>query len=209
MTPLTKLLWFARHEPETFAAARWWVGLKDFLLLPAHRRARDRAVVGVGHGPARHGARATWNAEALALTGISADQLPPILADHGHAAAGAPAPARRSSGCRAGTPVVTGAADGPLGNLGTGALTPGVAGLSLGTSGAIRMVVPEPEVDEHGDALLLRADRHGLGGRRRDQQRRRRRPLGRRAGARPRRSARATRRLLELAATVPPAATGW
>ena len=32
MTPLTKLLWFARHEPDMFAAARYWVGLKDFLL---------------------------------------------------------------------------------------------------------------------------------------------------------------------------------
>ncbi|MCH8627314.1 hypothetical protein MM440_05830, partial [Arsenicicoccus piscis] len=32
------------------------------------------------------------------------------------------------------TPVVLGAGDGPLGNLGTGALRPGVAGLSLGTN---------------------------------------------------------------------------
>jgi gluconokinase len=43
-----------------------------------------------------------------------------------------------------------GAADGPLGNLGTGAITPGVAGLSLGTSGAVRMVLSEPGFDEHG-----------------------------------------------------------
>jgi gluconokinase len=32
MTPLAKLLWFARHEPETLATARWWVGLKEYLL---------------------------------------------------------------------------------------------------------------------------------------------------------------------------------
>ena len=50
----------------------------------------------------------------------------------------------------AGTPVVSGAGDGPLGNLGTGAITPGVAGLSLGTSGAIRMAVPKPQVDDEG-----------------------------------------------------------
>src|SRR5213078_248786 len=48
-----------------------------------------------------------------------------------------------------GTPVVVGAADGPLGNLGSGAIAPGVAGLSLGTSGAIRMAVADPHIDEH------------------------------------------------------------
>ncbi|EWT05658.1 sugar kinase, partial [Intrasporangium chromatireducens Q5-1] len=43
--------------------------------------------------------------------------------------------------------VVVGAGDGPLGNLGTGALAPGVAGLSLGTSGALRLVVDGPYAD--------------------------------------------------------------
>jgi gluconokinase len=46
-----------------------------------------------------------------------------------------------------GTPVVAGAGDGPLGNLGVGAIGPGVAGLSVGTSGAVRMSVPSPRVD--------------------------------------------------------------
>jgi gluconokinase len=34
--------------------------------------------------------------------------------------------------------------------VGTGAVQPGVAGLSIGTSGAIRMVVPEPRTDPDG-----------------------------------------------------------
>ena len=46
--------------------------------------------------------------------------------------------------------MVVGAGDGPLGNVGTGAMTPGVAGLSLGTSGAVRMVVPQPTLDPAG-----------------------------------------------------------
>lgn len=25
-------MWFAQHEPELSARARWWVGLKDFVL---------------------------------------------------------------------------------------------------------------------------------------------------------------------------------
>jgi gluconokinase len=45
---------------------------------------------------------------------------------------------------------VAGAGDGPLGNLGTGAMSTGVAGLSLGTSGAVRMAVAEPRIDPGG-----------------------------------------------------------
>jgi gluconokinase len=49
-----------------------------------------------------------------------------------------------------GTPVVVGAADGPLANLGCGAVVPGTAGLSLGTSGAVRMAVDSPRIDDRG-----------------------------------------------------------
>jgi gluconokinase len=60
------------------------------------------------------------------------------------------AQAGRKLGLPQGLPVAVGAADGPLGNLGTGAISPGVAGLSLGTSGAVRMVVSEPSFDADG-----------------------------------------------------------
>jgi gluconokinase len=47
-----------------------------------------------------------------------------------------------------GTPVVVGASDGPLANLGVGAVSPGVAAVSIGTSGALRVTLAEPAVDE-------------------------------------------------------------
>ena len=90
----------------------------------------------------------SWSPEAVELAGISMNQLPEILPTT--ATLGLAPEAARRIGVPAGTPVVAGAADGPLGNLGTRALEPGVAGLSLGTSGAIRMVVPEPQVDDAG-----------------------------------------------------------
>jgi gluconokinase len=45
---------------------------------------------------------------------------------------------------------VAGGADGPLANLGTGAVEPGTAALSLGTSGALRAVRDAPGVDARG-----------------------------------------------------------
>ena len=62
--------------------------------------------------------------------------------------------------------MVVGAGDGPAANLGCGALAPGVAGLSIGTSGALRMVARRAPPRRCRDALLLPAHRHGVGGRR-------------------------------------------
>ncbi len=147
MTPLTKLIWFARHDRATFAAARWWVGLKDYVLWRLTGRLVTELSSASGTGLLDMATRA-WSAEALAVAGISAEQLPPILPTTATLALDE-GPAARA-GLPAGLPVVAGAADGPLGNLGTGAIVPGVAGLSLGTSGAIRTIVPEPRLDDNG-----------------------------------------------------------
>jgi gluconokinase len=144
MTPLTKLMWFAQRDPETWGAARWWIGLKDYLLLWLTGQLVTELSSASGTGMLDMAARG-WSADALALAGVTEAQLPEILPTTATLPlAGAVA---RRIGLAAGTPVAVGAADGPLGNLGTGAMAPGVAGLSLGTSGAIRIAVEGPRVD--------------------------------------------------------------
>jgi gluconokinase len=147
MSPLTKLMWFAQHDPRTCSAAHKWVGLKDYVILWLTGRLVTELSSASGTGLLELATRG-WSPAALTLAGVSADQLPEILPTTAVLELAA-APASRV-GLPAGTPVVVGAADGPLGNLGTGAVTPGVVGLSLGTSGAIRMAVPEPSVDADG-----------------------------------------------------------
>jgi gluconokinase len=147
MTPLTKLMWFTRHEPGLSSRIRWWVGLKDYLLLALTGTLATELSSASGTGLMDLATRG-WNDTALDLAGVSAEQLPPILATT--AALGLSKSVASRVGLPTATPVVVGAADGPLGNLGTGALGAGVVGLSLGTSGAVRMVVREPVVDPHG-----------------------------------------------------------
>jgi gluconokinase len=147
MSPLTKLMWFARHEPELCAAVRWWVGLKDYVLLALTGSLVTELSSASGTGLLDNATR-TWSVAALDVAGVRAEQLPPILPTT--AMLDLSAAMAAVVGLRAGTPVVVGAGDGPLGNLGTGALEPGVVGLSLGTSGAVRMVVPRPVVDPDG-----------------------------------------------------------
>lgn len=147
MTPLTKLIWFSRHEPDVWRAARWWVGLKDFLVHWLTGTLATELSSASGTGLLDVSTRA-WSAAALAACGLTPERLAPILAptavlplEPGVAA---------SVGLAAGTPVVLGGADGPLANVGTGAVEPGVAALSLGTSGAVRMAVEGPHPDGTG-----------------------------------------------------------
>jgi gluconokinase len=147
MTPLTKLMWFAEEEPELCARVAHWVGLKDFVLAVLTDRLVTEASSASGTAMWDLATR-DWNPAALTLAGVRPDQLPPILPTTTQLPLSPAAAA--ALGLPAGTPVVVGAADGPLGNLGTGALAPGVAGLSIGTSGAVRMLVPRPALDADG-----------------------------------------------------------
>ena len=147
MTPMTKLMWFAEHDAATCKAARWWVGVKEYVLLWLTGTVVTEASSASGTGLVglRSGA---WHPHALDLCGVDVERLPAILPTT--ATLPLDARAARDVGLPSGTPVVVGAADGPLGNVGTGAIAPGVAGLTLGTSGAVRMAVGAPIVDAAG-----------------------------------------------------------
>lgn len=143
MSPLTKLLWFARRAPSAAAAARWWVGLKDLVLhwLTGELVTELSSASGTGLLDLASG---SWSTTALDLVGVDPDRFPHVLPTTAVLPLAPQAAAQ--VGLRAGTPVVVGAADGPLANVGAGALSPGVVGLSLGTSAAARTVIHRPDL---------------------------------------------------------------
>jgi gluconokinase len=144
MSPLAKLVWWRETEPDTFAAVRRWAGVKELVL---------QALTGellTDHGTAsgtglRNLRTETWDDEALAIAGLDAGRLPELV-DGTHAAALASA----ELGLEQGTPVIVGGADGPLANLGLGAIRPGAVACSIGTSAAVRAAVDAPWVDPEG-----------------------------------------------------------
>ena len=147
MTPLTKLRWFARHDAATWAAVSWWVGLKDWVLLwlTGELVTERSSAAGTGMLDLHTG---DWSPVALAAAGVDAAGLPPVLPTT--AVRPLAVAAATQVGLPAGTPVVVGAGDGPTANLGCGALAPGVAGLSIGTSGALRMALDAARLDAAG-----------------------------------------------------------
>jgi gluconokinase len=148
MSPLPKLVWLREEEPELFARVRTWVGIKEYVLL------RLCGSLAVDHSIASATGlldlvALDWDPEALGLAGITADHLPPLVPTTTVLRGLLPDEAA-AVGLPADVPVVVGAADGPLANLGVGAARPGVAACSIGTSGALRVVVDRPVVDRHG-----------------------------------------------------------
>lgn len=143
MSPLVKLRWIGDNQREVLTGTAHWVGLKDWILAVLTGKVATELSTASGSGMLDMEERA-WNPEAIELSGVRLDQLPPILDTTDTLPLSQQAAGR--IGLPAGLPVVVGAGDGPLGNLGTGAMEPGKAGLSIGTSGAVRMVIRAPAV---------------------------------------------------------------
>src|SRR5690606_4263432 len=87
----------------------------------------------------------------LALAGVRREQLPEVLPTT--ALLELSYEAGDWVGLPAGIPVNVCATDGPLRNLGTRAINPGIACLSMGTSVAVRSGLDEPEY--HADGRLF------------------------------------------------------
>jgi gluconokinase len=148
MSPLPKLVWFRETEPETFRRARHWVGIKEYVLL----RLCGELVMDWSMASATgllNLEALDWDEEALSIAGVTREQLPPLVSTK-HVLPTLTADSATATGLPAETPVVVGASDGTLANLGLGAVRPGVAVCSIGTSGALRVVVERPAVDPRG-----------------------------------------------------------
>jgi gluconokinase len=163
MSPLVKLVWLREHDPELFARVHRWIGIKEWVL--AHLTGEWAMDHSLASGTGLFDmAELDWSAEALELAGVTRDQLPPLVettACFSLTASGA-----ERLGLEPSTPLVAGAGDGPLANLGVGAVRPGVAACSIGTSGALRVVVEDPAVDRLGRVFCyaLSAGRWVVGG---------------------------------------------
>ncbi|HEX6254276.1 MAG TPA: gluconokinase [Euzebyales bacterium] len=145
MAPLAKLRWYHEERAALAADVRTWVTAKELVL---------DALTGVLVID-RSSASATglyalkdeaWDAEALSLAHTDADHLAPVVPTD-HLLDALTADVAERTGLPRGTPVVAGATDGVLANLGVAAVGNGVGAVTIGTSGAVRTVVGTPHTD--------------------------------------------------------------
>ena len=164
MAPLAKLAWWRATEPETLRGTPRWGGVKEIVLSGL---AREGFVVdlSIASGTGLYDLHERrWDPESLDIAGITADRLAEVVPTT--TALKLHSEVSGAAGLPPDTPLIIGAADGPLANLGVGATPAGVAAVSLGTSGALRTVVGAPTADKAGRLFCyaLTEDRWVLGG---------------------------------------------
>ena len=156
MSPLTKLLWLKEHRPDVTATAHAYVGIKEYILLKLFGQFVVDYSVASATGLFNLRELA-WDREALELTGVREDQLPrPVPVSY--QLSGLSAEDAELLGLAQETPFVIGASDGVLANLGIGVLSPERVAVSIGTSSAVRTIVPEPTLDSEGKLFCYALD---------------------------------------------------
>jgi xylulokinase len=146
-----KLLWLARHEPETFRSVRKVVSPKDYIRLKLTGGLATDMSDAAGTWWLDE-ARRTWSDEALAATGLDRSHMPELI--EGSNPSGSLRPELAKEWALSGEVVIAGGAgDVAAGAVGLGASEDGAAFISLGTSGQLfvttRTFTPAPEALVH------------------------------------------------------------
>lgn len=163
MLPLVKLLWLQQTQPEVFNRAAKFISIKEYIL---HRWFGQFVVdYSIANATGLFNIHTLdWDSEALAIAGITGDRLSDLVPTTQVLRGMAPE-AARAMGISAEVPVVVGASDGTLANLGVGA-QPGDVTVTVGTSGAVRASATAPQTDPEARLFcyLLTEDRWVIGG---------------------------------------------
>ncbi|MCM0582319.1 gluconokinase [Weissella diestrammenae] len=157
MAPLSKMLWLKNERTDIYNQAAHYLGIKEYIF---HRLfGANKMDISIASGTGMFNIfELDWDKQALEVTGIRKEQMPtPVepyeiergMADEYSALLGLPKD----------TPFVYGAGDGPLSNLGVNAVQPGVAAVTIGTSGAIRVVADAPMIDPKGRTFTYALDK--------------------------------------------------
>ncbi len=155
-----KVLWVRNHEPEVFARARLLVLPKDYIrLLLTGEAAMERSdAAGTNLLDVRTG---DWSPEVLAALDLPPDFVPPVRGSTEICGA-LSAAAAAHLGLPAGIPVAGGGADNACGAVGTGVVMPGLALVSIGTSGVVLAPAAEPRIDTTAETPRLHTFAHAV-----------------------------------------------
>ena len=145
MTPLCKLMWMKDNLPDIFTTAHKFISIKEYIFFHFfgefvidHSVASSTCLFDIYD--------LNWNADALKTAGISADRLSTLVSTS-HQMTGLAENYAQLFGISPDVPFVVGASDGCLAHIGSNALSPGDVSLTIGTSGAVRMMINKPAID--------------------------------------------------------------
>ena len=148
MSPLYKIIYLREKEREIFEKSKLFVGIKEIILhWMTGEWVVDESIASATGMYNIHERK--WEKLALDYAGITEDNLPKVFSTT-HVMDVLNDEFKKDIGLEKDIPIVLGASDGCLANLGSHGLNKGTAVSTVGTSGALRVVTDHPLIDEDG-----------------------------------------------------------
>jgi gluconokinase len=142
MTPLCKLIWIRENKNVLFASAHKFISIKEYIWYQLFNDFQIDYSIASATGLFDI-IKLKWNPDACALAGINDDKLSaPVNTTYKRADLNKQLAS--SLNLPADIPFIIGASDGCCANLGSFVTEPGVASLTIGTSGAVRITSGQP-----------------------------------------------------------------
>ncbi|WEV56872.1 gluconokinase [Ligilactobacillus acidipiscis] len=157
MSLLCKILWLKNEQPDIYEKAAYYCGIKEYIFYRLFGVWQMDISVASCTGLFNIFDQ-KWDQEAMNIAGVNEKQLPPVV-DAYHQFSGLHDEFVKETGCPADTTFIQGAFDGALSNLGVGAIDDGVVAVTIGTSGAVRVVTDHPVTDPKGRIFCYAIDK--------------------------------------------------
>jgi len=159
MSPLCKLIWLRENDPELFRKAHKFISIKEFIWYKLFNEFAIDYSIASSTGLFDI-TKFEWHDDALALAEITSRVLSkPVSTDYSKTSSSLDFLDKNTS-------FVIGASDGCLANLGSMATKPGIAAMTIGTSGAVRVASnkPLPNADAMTFSYILDKSTYICGG---------------------------------------------
>jgi gluconokinase len=157
MSPLCKIAWMKREMPGIFADTHKFISGKEYIIYQLTGVYEVDIAMASATG-LLDVQTLNWSSEALGFAGISTAHLSSLVQPTDRLPALLPAFAEKLN-LPLSVSFLHGGSDGSLANTGAGAILPGEAALTIGTSGAIRVLHDHPVADAQNRLFNYRLDK--------------------------------------------------
>ncbi|MCH4340435.1 gluconokinase [Staphylococcus haemolyticus] len=164
MSPLSKIFWMKHEQSDIYKQTAMFADIKTYIFYQLF----EKYVIDYSMASATgmfNLEKLDWDKKALELLGITEAQLPQLVPTT-HILKGMKKRYATLMGIDENTPIIVGASDGVLSNLGVNSYKKGEVAVTIGTSGAIRTVINKPRTDYKGRIFcyVLDEDHYVIGG---------------------------------------------
>ncbi|AVH46041.1 gluconokinase [Staphylococcus haemolyticus] len=164
MSPLSKIFWMKHEQSDIYKQTAMFADIKTYIFYQLFEKYVTDYSMASATGMFNL-EKLDWDKEALELLGITEAQLSQLVPTT-HILKGMKKRYATLMGIDENTPIIVGASDGVLSNLGVNSYKKGEVAVTIGTSGAIRTVINKPRTDYKGRIFcyVLDEDHYVIGG---------------------------------------------